>query len=111
MVAPYVECMVIDECKSKALTRYKKGHAVTSDHNTLTCSFNIPIQKKIEQRVEILTMRNKEDLDLYRKRTTETTQFTECFNQDGDVQDQGKKWLKLLLKVIHKTFKLSLIHI
>ena len=39
LVAPYVEEMEIDESKAKALTRFKKGTSVPSDHDYLSCNY------------------------------------------------------------------------
>ena len=67
MIAPYLEEMEIDESKAKALTRFKKkrkekGMAVPSDHNYLSCTFNIPLHKQTIPRKEIFCLRNKADL-------------------------------------------------
>ena len=45
IVAPYIASMEIDETKSKALTRFKKGIAITSDHNVLTVEIGIIVSK------------------------------------------------------------------
>ena len=78
IVAPYIASMEIDETKSKALTRFKKGIAITSDHNVLTCSFDIPVEKKREPRIERFNLRNKNSLELFKTKTTQTNQFTQC---------------------------------
>ena len=43
MVTPYVDKMEIDESKMKALTRFKKGTTIPSDHNVLECTFNLSL--------------------------------------------------------------------
>ena len=105
LLAQYVEKMVIDESKAKALTRYIKGTAVPSDHNHLACSFNIPLDKRIVPRQEIFRLRNKSDLETFKKETTNTCKFTNCFTKEGDVQREGKKWLKTLQSTIHHCFR------
>ena len=105
MVTPYVDKMEIDESKMKALTRFKKGTTIPSDHNVLECTFNIPLQKRTSPRQEIYCLRNKTSLEMFRGQTTCTTKFSKCFSEKGDIQIEGKKWMKTLQKTIHTCFK------
>jgi exonuclease III len=105
IIAPHVENMEVDESKTKSLTRYKKGKAIPSDHNTLTCTFNIPVEKKSPLRTEIYRLRNEEELRKFKDATTNTDKFTKCFSKEGDINQQGKKWLKELNNTIHTCFK------
>ena len=102
---PYVEDMEIDESKTKALTRYKKGKAIPSDHNYLSCTLNIQLEKKIMPRQEVYSLRNKADLLTFKERTTHTDEFSNCFTEEGDMEKEGKKWLKTLQNTIHNCFK------
>ena len=103
--APYVHCMVIDESKSRSLTRYAKGKAIPSDHNLLICTFKIPLKRKALPRTEIYRLRNADELKNFKERTSDTKVFTQCFENEGDVQEQGKKWMKALQKTICASFK------
>ena len=103
--APYVHCMVIDESKTRSLTRYTKGKAVPSDHNLIICTFKIPLKKKPLPRTEVYRLRNVEELQNFKEKTSHTNVFTQCFEREGDVQEQGKKWLKTLQKSICTSFK------
>ena len=105
VAAPLVEHMVVDESKTKALTRYAKGKAIPSDHNTLMCTFNIPVLKKVPPRKEIYRLRNVEELKKFKEATTSTSKFTKCFSGKGNINQQGKKWLKELHNTIHSCFK------
>ena len=102
---PYLEEMNIDESKAKALTRFKKGLPVSSDHNYLSCIFNIPLQKQRTQRQEVYQLRKKSDLETFKHQTTQTTKFSNCFTENGDVQKEGKKWFKTLQNTIKNCFK------
>ena len=104
-IQPFLQQMEIDEAKTKALARFQKGKAVTSDHNTLTCTFNIPVNKKQPQRIEVYRLRNEEELLQYRERTTHCDKFTRCFTKDGDIVEEGKKWMKEIDKTIKSCFK------
>ena len=96
LIAPYLEEMQIDESKSKALTRFKKGITVSSDHNYLSCTFNIPMLRGSTPRREIYCLRNETDLQTFKNKTSHTKRFSKCFTDAGDIEKEGKKWLKTL---------------
>ena len=102
---PYIEAMEIDESKTKALTRFKKGIPVPSDHNHIKCSFNIPLVKRHKARQEIYCLRNEASLKKFKEVTTSTKKFSSCFTKDGDIRKEGKKWLKLVRRTIHVCFR------
>ena len=104
-VAPFLQGMYIDESKEKVLTRYKKKTKVMSDHNVITCTMNIPHIRPPLKRVEVYSLRNEEDLTKFKEATSRTTKFTECFDGDGSVREQGKEWMKRLKSTIHQCFR------
>ena len=61
LIYPYVEQMIVDETKEKALTRFTKGKAVPSDHNMLSCVFDIPIKRQTMPRTEVYRLRNEDE--------------------------------------------------
>ena len=75
-IQPYIEEMEIDETKVKALTRFRKGNSVPSDHNHIKCTFNIPVSKQITQRQEIYCLRNQTCLQKFKEITTHTKKFS-----------------------------------
>ena len=105
LMKPYIEEMEIDESKMMALTRFKKGIPVPSDHNFLSCSFNIPVNKQASSRQEVYCLRNKADLKIFKEKTSKTNRFTNCFTREGDIKKEGRKWMKTLQNTIHKCFK------
>ena len=106
LVWQHVESMEVDESKTQALTRFTKGKAITSDHNILQCTFNIPIEKKSSPRTEIHRLRNEDELKLFKEATTNTDKFTKCFSEiTGDVKTQGERWMKTLWNTIRCCFK------
>ena len=104
LVSPFIDTMVIDETKQNALTRFIKGRAYPSDHNLLSCTFDIPIRKKVFERKEVYRLRNPEELLVFKDATTNTNKFSKCFKKDGDIKTQGKKWMKLLQNSIRSSF-------
>ena len=41
----------------------------------------------------------------FKSKTTNTNKFTKCFETDGNIREQGKKWLKLLDNTIRECFR------
>ena len=105
LAAPLVQSMIIDESKAKSLTRYTKGHAIPSDHNMITCTFQIPLKRKTIQRTEVYRLRNTRELQAFKETTSNTQAFTQCFTKNGDITDQGETWIRLLQKTIRSSFK------
>ena len=105
MISPYVSFMIIDESKQNALTRFIKGKFLPSDHNLLSCTFDIPIKKKNLERHEIFNLRNPEELQIFKETTTNTNVFTKCFQGNDNIKVQGKRWMKLLQGAIRRSFK------
>ena len=105
MITPYIEKMEVDESKSKALTRFKKGITIPSDHNYLHCTFNIPVKKRKPARKEIYCLRNKNSLKIFKSKTSNTKKFSSCFTENGDVKREGQKWMKSLRSTISSCFK------
>ena len=105
LLVPHIEEMEIDESKTKALTRYRKGIPVPSDHNHIKCTFNISLEKRTTPRQEVYCLRSEKGLKEFKEKTTHTKKFSSCFSEEGDIQIEGKKWLKTLKKTIHLCFK------
>ena len=104
LISPFINAMVIDESKQNALTRFNNGRAIQSDHHLISCTFDIPVRKKVFERKEVYRLRNPEELQLFKEATTNTDKFSKCFKKDGDIKVQGQKWMKLLQNSIKKSF-------
>ena len=96
--------MVINESKEYALTRFISGKAVPSDHHLISCTFDIPVGKKVFERKEVYRLRNPDELQVFKETTTNTNKFSKCFEEDNDIKVQGKKWMKLLQNSIRTSF-------
>ena len=108
-VLPYVTRMVIDERKDHILTNYKQvrngGKAVDSDHYTEYMDINLEYVSEKPERVELFHFKNKEAQAKFQKMTSETNEFTDCFEDDNMLQLQIEKWRRILKKYCQKAFK------
>ena len=101
-MAEYLTKMTIDEDRIHVLTKYasRKGikKLVKSDHNILTCHFNLKwktINNNIRQ--EMFNLKNRENQQKFFLLTNETDGYTKCFkNSDEDIDVQLRKWNKKL---------------
>ena len=86
--------MVIDEDKNYILTNYEQirrgGKASDSDHNTLFMDLNLKILAAKPLRREIWNFKNKQSQEKFKQETSKTRDFTNCFQNDLDVEKQEK---------------------
>ena len=81
---PHVTDMIIDNQKRHAITNYrpkKRGRkAVDSDHVTLIMNMNLNILPLKQHRVELIDFKNSNGKVLFKRKTSATTDFTDCFD-------------------------------
>ena len=103
---PFVSEMIIDESKSYALSSYSKSRGkIHSDHNTMVVKFNLEWSKKRPPREEYFNFKNKECQANFFKNTSNTKEFSFCFDNIESVRRQGELWFTQLQKSFHKSFK------
>ena len=108
-VLPYVTKMVIDEDRKYILTNYEKvkrgEKASDSDHYTeyMDVSLNLIVEKPVRR--EIFNFMNKEAQEKFRLETSETSEFSNCFNNNLPVIEQIENWRTVLKSKCRKTFK------
>ena len=106
---PFILKMKIDDEQNNVLTNYnsKKGKkkVVKSDHNVITCTLNLKVEKNKKERKEILNLRNKDELMMFRENTENANKFIDCFKTNDDIKAQGKKWHSILKRKISESFK------
>ena len=82
-VLPHVTKMIIDNNRQYTLTNYKGAKhgkkAVDSDHMMLCITINLNITPQKPQRLQLFDFKNKNGQVLFKKLTSETKQFTNCF--------------------------------
>lgn len=85
-ILPYTEKLAIDERREHALTNYstvkKIGRIIESDHNPLFLYLNLVFSKLQTERIEVFQFRNKESQQLFQTLTSNTSDFTDCFENN-----------------------------
>ena len=111
-ILPFVEKMVIDENKEYILTNFlpakQNRRAVDSDHMTIYLDLNIEFENMKPERQEIYNFKESEGQRKFKIATTETNDFSNCFNpisNGAPLTDQVEKWRSLLSLYIKKSFK------
>lgn len=105
----YIDTMEIDENRLKVLTKFssRKGvkEVVKSDHNILTCNFTFSAPKRKQSRKEVYTLRNENNLKLFKDNTDNAHDLIDLLKTENDVNIQGNEVLKFVKNNIHKSFK------
>ena len=108
-ILPYIVKMSIDEKREYVLTNYNaiksKGNVIESDHNNCELEINLFFSPLKQDREEIFEFRNQESQMLFKQLTSNTKEFSNCFNNNLDFEKQARNWRKLLDKYFHKSFK------
>ena len=108
-VLPFLKKMVIDEEKKYILTNYKNmkkgGEAVDSDHFTQYMDIDLQFENEKPQRIEIYNFKEREAQLKFKKLTSETDEFSECFTDDTSLLQQVENWRAKLEKFCKKSFK------
>ena len=101
--------MVIDEKKKHILTNYKtvkiSGKSIDSDHFTEYLDLDIEVVKEKPERQEIFDFKDKKSQEAFKINTSETNEFTDCFNGKQTLMEKIEKWRKVLDIHCAKSFK------
>ena len=109
LVLPFVTRMVIDEERKYVLTNYeherKEGKANDTDHATeyMDVKFEVITEKPV--RKEIWNLKCPESQKALKKQTSETKEFSNCFQNELPLITQMEKWKNVLNENIKLTFK------
>ena len=105
----FLDKMIIDEEKKFVLSNYTKvkGKHVKkdSDHFTTILEMNIEYTEKKPERVELFNFKDKECQKKFFEMTNNSTNLTECFLTDGNVDEQATKWFKRLKGIFYSSFR------
>ena len=108
-ILPHIRKMVIDEDRRYILTNYTQarngGKAVDSDHATEYVDVDLKIVTEKPERKEILKFKDKDAQEKFKKYTSQTEEFSNCFRNDLPVLNQIEKWREILKSTCNKTFK------
>ena len=108
-VLPHITKMVVDEEEKYILTNYRQvkygGKATNSDHFTQYLDLDLKIITEKPNRREIWNLKNKEAQKAFKYLTTNTKDFTSCFEDEISLNQQIENWRKSLKYHITKSFK------
>ena len=101
--------MKIDEKGENTLTNFsafkRAGKVIETDHNPLYLEVQLEFSTSKPERVEFFQFKNLDSQLLFKRLTTETSEFTNCFDDNAPLEVQAKKWRKTLTSFFHKSFK------
>ena len=109
LVLPHVTRMVIDQENKFVLTNYKQvkknGKAINSDHSTEFMDVNLKIVSEKPRRKILWNFKNKSAQSRFKKLTSETTDFSACFDNNLSVFEQINKWREVFNLNVSSAFK------
>ena len=105
-IYPFVTKLLVDEQKVYSLTNYSsKGNFVYSDHNSLIMNVNLEFMKQKTDRRIIFNYKNIKSFEQFKKVTSKTNKFSNCFLTNEPFSKQEKIWSRLFNGAIHKCFE------
>ena len=108
-VLPFVVKMHIDESKQFILTNYASvkygGRAKDSDHFTQYLDLKLKVKREKPERIEMYDFKDIEGQKKFKRLTSETEQFTNCFNNKESLSQQVEMWRKTLEAHCKKAFR------
>ena len=108
-VLPYVTRMVIDVDKKNILTNYKQARngqkATDSDHLTEYLDLKLELVASRPERKEIYNFKDTASLAAFQEMTSNTKEFSECFQDDLPLEQQAEKWRMVLKSYCQAAFK------
>ena len=97
------------ESKKKAFWTFfvvcSTGKAIDSDHYIEFLDLNLEFTKEKPQREEIFNFKVNKSQEAFKILTSETKEFTNCFNGKKPLLQKIEEWRKVLKKCCSKTFK------
>ena len=108
-VLPHVQKMVVDEEKKFILTNYRNtrvgGKAVDSDHFTQYMDVELEVENVKPEKLEVYNFKRKENQKIFQQLTSETSEFTKCFETNAPLNCQIENWRKLLKSYCSRSFQ------
>ena len=101
--------MIIDEKIVHALTNFHAikttGQVIESDHNVNILEINMKFSSMKQERKEIFHFKNVASQQVFKKLTSDTAEFSDCFQTDKPFEEQAVKWRKVFNGFFQKSFK------
>ena len=104
-IAQYFKKMVIDEAREHPLTSYINKKPKNSDHFTLIMDFDINFKKNKPVRNEVFNFLSSECQETFKEILNTENNLINCFNHDGDINEQTDIWFSSLNKIFTRCFK------
>ena len=108
LLLPHVTDMLINTKGEFTITNYKGAkhgrRAVDSDHVTMILNMNQNVLPQKPQKVVMLDLKKLNGKILFTKSTSETNEFTDCFNNVLPLLEQCEKWHKTLQSYCSKSY-------
>ena len=108
-ILPFITKMTVDENRDLALTNFngikKVGRVIESDHNVEILELKLQYSVRKPERIQIFQFKDKNAQAIFKNLTTETTEFSRCFQNDLKFEEQAANWKKVLNDYFHKAFK------
>ena len=108
-ILPYITKMTVDENRKLALTNFNAlksaGKVIESDHNVEILDISLEFSNLKPERIEIFQFKNKNSQAEFKKLTSNTTDFSSCFENDLAFEDQAKSRKKVLKDYFFNAFK------
>ena len=99
-ILPCITKMKIDEKREKTLSHFSAGktvgRVVETDHNPLYLELKLEFSPAKPERIEIFQFKNKTSQAEFFRITSQTDEFTRCFDDDMSFEKQAGKWRKTL---------------
>ena len=100
--------MEVDEEKVNVPTNYRAikygGKAVDSDHVLVELNLNLNIVPTKPARTPIYNFKSHQGRTLFQQLTSETSEFTDCFNSMQPLQLQCEQWKETVMSHCNKAF-------
>ena len=92
--------MIIDDQRKDTITNFrgtKHGRkCVDSDHMTLRLNMNLKTLPHKPQRVQLLDFKNVDGQILFKRKTSETSELTDCFKSMLPLSEKCERWFQSL---------------
>lgn len=106
---PYIKRMTVDDSRKHALTNFKafkeSKRVIESDHNVEVLEIDLVFSNIKPERIQIYQFKNAASQVEFKKFTTNTTAFTDCFETNESFEEQALEWRKVLNDFFRKSFK------
>ena len=82
----------------------KGGKAISTDHSPLFLNMILTICPIKTQKVEIYNFKDLNQLAKFKNITSNTAEFSKCFNTNGTIMEKANRWFSVLESYIGKAF-------